>query len=244
MSEFKAQKTSLSLQVQQYIHHLIETGSYKPGQQLPSEADLASQLSVSRPTLREALRYLEQEGVIVRRQGVGTFVARGYARRLESGLEQLKSMIELAVQQKIPYGFDELEVEEKPADPELADRFQIQGDTPITEVRRVIMAEETPVAYMHDIAPSTYIAPADVDDTFNGSVLDLLKKKWGKKIGQSEINIVAVVADPFLADKLNVEIGQAIQLIEETIYDEDGLPIEYSHNYFVTEYFSFRVVRR
>ena len=66
-----------------------------PGEQLPAEVYLATQLGISRPTLREALLSLEREGFVVRKHGVGTFVTPGYGRRLESGLECLESVLEM-----------------------------------------------------------------------------------------------------------------------------------------------------
>ena len=72
----------LSTQTQQYLLGLIEHGTYEPGEQLPSEKELSVKLGISRSTLREALLNLEQEGIVIRRHGVGTFVAPGYEQRL------------------------------------------------------------------------------------------------------------------------------------------------------------------
>ena len=53
----------------------IATGKVPPGGQLPPEPQLAGELGVSRPTLREALRSLEDEGVVTRSRGSGTFLS-------------------------------------------------------------------------------------------------------------------------------------------------------------------------
>src|SRR5580692_12068283 len=58
----------------QALTDAIEQGVYQPGSPLPSETDLAEQLEVSRATLREALRTLEDRQLIIRRHGRGTFV--------------------------------------------------------------------------------------------------------------------------------------------------------------------------
>ena len=76
MQQLKIDKTPLYLQARQHLLALIEDGTFRPGEQLPSEADLAGQLGISRPTLREALQHLERQGLIVRKHGVGTFVSR------------------------------------------------------------------------------------------------------------------------------------------------------------------------
>jgi GntR family transcriptional regulator len=240
----KAQKASLSAQAQQYLLSLIEDGTYEPGDQLPSQSELAAQLGISRPTLREALLNLEQDGFIVLRHGVGTFIAPGYAHRLESGLERLESILELAERQSMQLGFRALEVQEEAATAELADGLGVAMDSPLTTIRRVIVAESTPVAYMVDIVPSSVLAVADIDESFNGSVLDLLRQKLDVQSARAVADISAINVNDFLAGKLLVPLGQALLLLEELVYAEDGSVLDFSRNYFVPEYFRFHVLRR
>ena len=244
MQPLKTNKFPLSIQAQRYLLGLIEDGTYPPGGQLPSEAGLAAQFGISRGTLREALLHLEQQGVIVRKHGVGTFVAPGYGRRLESGLERLESVLELAARQGLELQFDALQVQAESADQELAGKLQVAPGTLLTSIRRVIMADTVPVAYMSDVALSSVLSPADVDETFNGSVLDLLRQNQDRPVARAMSNIIALGADAFLAKKLGVEPGRAVLLIEETLFDKEGTAIGFSRNYFIPDYFRFHVVRR
>jgi GntR family transcriptional regulator len=240
----KANRLSLSTQAQQYLRSLIENGTYRPGEQLPSQAELAVQLGISRPTLREALLNLEQEGIIVRRHGVGTFVAPGYGERLESGLERLESILESAARQGQALHFDALDVQQVPADEGLAERLQVPPGTPLTSVGRAILAENIPVAFMQDILAAAVLAPTDIGTSFNGSVLDLLRQLPGRHVAQAVAEIVALNADAFLASTLEVAPGAAIVLIEEMLFDDQGIPMGFSRNYFIPEFFRFHVVRR
>ena len=240
----KTNRLSLSSQAQQYLLGLIQDGTLQPAAQLPSEADLATQLGISRPTLREALLNLEQEGIILRKHGVGTFVSPGYGRQLQSGLEHLDSILELAARQGMQLGFDALEIQEEPAGADLAGRLELPAGTLLTSIRRVIVVEQTPVAYMVDVVPSGILSPADVDDTFNGSVLDLLRQLPDLQVSQAVANIVSLCADSYLAGKLELEPGQAVLHLEELLLDDAGTPVEFSRNYFVPEFFRFHVVRR
>ena len=248
----KANRLSLSTQAQHYLRNLIENGSYRPGEQLPSQAELALQLGISRPTLREALLNLEQEGIIVRRHGVGTFVAPGYGQRLESGLERLESILESAARQGQELRFVALDLQEMTADEEMAGRLQVPPGTPLTSVARAIVAENIPVAFMLDVLPASVLSAADVDASFNGSVLDLLRHRQesgtpqrpGRHVSQAVAEIVALNADGFLADVLAVAPGAAIVLIEEMLFDDQGAPMGFSRNYFIPEFFRFHVVRR
>jgi GntR family transcriptional regulator len=239
----KANRLSLSQQAQQYLLDCIESGAFQPGEQLPSEADLAVQLGISRGTLREALLNLERGGLIVRKHGVGTFVA-GHGRRLQGGLERLESVLELAVCQGVQLRCQALQVTQEPASPKLADQLQVSPGVPLTHIQRVIVVDQTPMAFMLDVVPSSILAPADVDQGFDGSVLDLLRQKLAQNIHQALAHIVALNADAFLADKLKVKPGQALLLLEETLFDDQGGIVEYSRNYFVPDFCDFHVLRR
>ena len=240
----RSNKLPLAARAHQYLRGLFEDGTFQPGEQLPSQNDLAAQLGISRATLREALLNLEQEGAIIRRHGVGTFVAPSYGNQLEGGLEQLESILEMAARQSMQLAVDALKVEKKTADQELAHLLQIEPGTAVTSVQRVLTAEGASVAYMHDVAPVAILAPSDIDETFQGSVLDLLRQKTGIQIDQVDANIVAVNADAYLTERLSVKQRQALLLMEETLFDLEGQVVEFSRNYFVPEFFRFHVIRR
>src|SRR5512139_4105502 len=91
----------------QLLHIITET---QPGERLPSEPCLAEQLSVSRATLREAMRAFETQGIIRRRQGSGTYVNQP-PRVLESGLEVLESIATMAQRSGLSDDIGELTVE-------------------------------------------------------------------------------------------------------------------------------------
>lgn len=244
MQPLKVDRASLPIQTQQYLLSLLDSGMYQPGDQLPSENELASQLGISRPTLREALRNLEQDGVVIRKHGVGTFVSRSYGDRLESGLERLESILELAGRQGLELAFDALQVWEMPADEELAKNLQVALGTTLTSVSRVIKAEGKPVAYMLDMIRSTVLSVTDIDGDFNGSVLDLLRQQMGFGVDQAVADIVALDADEDLAQQLEIESGQAVLLVQETLYDGAGLALGFSRNFFNPDFFRFHIIRR
>ena len=137
----RTNRLSLSTQAREYLLGLIENGTYNPGEQLPSENELAMQLGISRPTLREALHNLEQDNIVVRKHGVGTFVAPGYERQLESGLECLESILQLASKQRVQVEVSDLEVKQETADAELAEKLGVAPGTPLIGVRRVLMVK-------------------------------------------------------------------------------------------------------
>lgn len=86
----KTDSRQLYLQVIDKIKRDIESGKYKEKEKLPSEFQLSKLLGVSRATLREVLRNLEEDNMVIRRHGVGTFV--NPKPIYSSGIEQLNSV--------------------------------------------------------------------------------------------------------------------------------------------------------
>lgn len=232
----------LYAQVHDRIVALIQELGLQPGERLPSEADLAGQFGISRATLREALRLLEEEGVITRRHGVGTFVAANS--HLESGLERLESVLALAARQGMETQFEDLVVTVVEADRATAERLKVERGTLLTSVCRTILVEDRPVAYLEDLVLRSWLAPEHVDETFAGSVVDLLRERYPHRIQEALAEITAVRAGRAIAERLGVRSGAALLLIEETLFDTQGRPIGFSRNYFVPDRFRFHVVRR
>jgi GntR family transcriptional regulator len=244
VSPLKLENDSLSARAREYLISLINSGVYEPGQKLPSQVELASQLGISRGTLREALHDLEREGVVFARHGVGTFVASSCQQRIEGGLERMESILKLASQQDLTPTYRELEVEELPVEGDLADRLGVAVGSLATFVRRTIVIDHQAVAYMEDVAPVSVLTPRDVDSSFTGSVLDLLVEKMGLDEAWAVSEISAVTATDFLVERFELDAPASLLLLEETLHHGDGSVLSFSRNYFVSEHFRFRVVRR
>ena len=233
----------LYYQLSEQLRERIESGALAPGDRIPSVQDLAALHNISPGTAQKAIAELVGLGLAEVRRGVGTFVAPAYGQRLETGLERLESVLSLASRQGMQPECTALEVESAPADKEVAASLQVPVDSEVTHVRRVITVEGKPVAYMLDVVPSSVLAPSEIDETFAGSVLDLLRQKRTPVLAQAVADIIALSAKPPLLEKLSVKRGQAILLLEEILLDEEGTIIGFSQNFFVPQFFRFHVVR-
>ena len=147
----KSDHRHLYLQVIDHLKQDIEEGTYKEKEKLPSEFDLAKKLGVSRATLREALRILEEENVIIRRHGVGTFV---HAKPVfSSGIEQLNSVTNMIKQAGMKPGTIFLSSTTlEPTDDDIR-RFSCAIDEEIVVIERVRTANGKPVVYCIDKIP-------------------------------------------------------------------------------------------
>ncbi len=207
---------------------------------LPSETELSQLYGVSRATIREALSQLEQRGAVNRRHGVGTFVAP--TPRIDAGLEELASLETLARNMGLETQMGDPSIEERPATPAEAQCLQLARATPVLVVARVIKTGARPIAYLVDIVPTTVLQRANLDQTFRGSVLDVLIQRGDLSHSRTDILIEAVSAA--IARKLDLKRGTPLLKLDAQLFTRAGAVVDYSTSYFVPGYFHFHVIRQ
>lgn len=212
------------------------------GQRLPSEPELAKQLGVSRATLREAMRSFETQGLIRRRQGSGTFVV-GKMEVLDSGMEVLESLETMAKRLGLEISVSDLSIEPLTADEELAKLLDVPVGGALTRVRRVMRADNRPVAYLVDILPDSILSSKDLPADFHGSVLDLLLGR-GDPLASSRANVSAIGATAEVAKAIEIQRGDVLLHFYSQLFDVNGKIVDYSLSYFIPGYFHFHIVRR
>jgi GntR family transcriptional regulator len=241
MEKKASDRVSLSHRLHDELARVIE--ATKPGDRLPTEPKLARQLGVSRATLREAMRTFETQGLLRRRQGVGTFVVRPQ-HVLDSGLEVLESIETLAERSGLRVMPGELEIGHRFAREREARTLGLKPGSSVTQVSRVILAEGHPVAYLLDILPMHVLSPEEISNGFRGSVLDFLILRGNPQLINSHCEIAATAATSEIARALNIQRGDSLLRFESRLFSIEGEVIDYSLGYFLPGYFRFHVIRQ
>ncbi len=210
---------------------------------LPSEAELSKHFDVSRATIREALSKLEQRGVIIRRQGVGTFLAPQQP-VLDAGLERLESLDTLARRIGLETHMGEAEIVEREATVREAECLHGAPGMQVLAVARVIYTGTRPVAYLVDVVPADCLRAQELGEGFSGSVLDVFLRRGEPALSHSHTDIIIDAADALTAHKLVMQRGDVLLKLEARLYSRDGQVVDYSLSYFVPGYFHLHVVRR
>ncbi len=213
------------------------------GERLLSEPALAQQLGVSRATLREAMRAFEGQGLIRRRQGIGTFVVSNN-QVIETGLEVLQSIENMAKDLGLEVSLGECKIERVPANEEVAEALNLAVNTTVVQVERVILTKSRPVAFLVDILPESVLTPEEIEVGFTGSVLDMIVKRGSPQLKQSKAEIQAIAAASSVAKALEIQRGDVMLLFVAWLFAENGDVIDYSKSYFLPGYFKFHVNRR
>ncbi len=212
------------------------------GGRLPAEPELAKQLGVSRATLREAMRMLEAQGMIRRRQGAGTFIL-GPEPAGESGLEVLESPDRFVQRTGVKISVGNVLVSHVPADESFAAMLDVPVDTPLLQISRMMRSDVQPVAYLMDTISEDILRAEELSNNFNGSVLDfLLERGDALMVGRAEIS--AIAANKEIAELLEVQPGVPLLQCSEKLYTSAARVINGSVGYFLPEYFKFHIMRR
>ena len=227
--------------LQNELSELIENAP--KGSKLPSEPKLAEELGVSRATLREAMRTFESQGLLRRRQGLGTFVV-GPTQVIESGLEVLESLETQAEKIGLNVAMGEYQISHIQADEKLAKKLECRPGNSLVEVRRTILTSDSPVAYLIDILPEGVLSPETLNTQFTGSVLDLLIHLGQPPLSISRTEISAINAPGDVAKALDVQRGDTLLLLTGLLFDEEGEPVDYSYSYFLPGYFRLHIIRK
>jgi len=237
----KTDQRHLYVQVIERLKEDIDSGVFKENEKFPSEFELARTLGVSRATLREALRVLEEEKVIVRKHGVGTFV--NPRPLFSSGIEQLSSVSSMICDAGMVPGTIFMEVHENLPNDEMIGKFDCDANDSLVTIKRVRTADGEPVVYCIDHVLSKNL-DAGSDVILNESIFDLIEKSGRIRIVQAVANIEPVGYDDEASSILRCGVDIPLLVLLQHHYSEEGEMVLYSKNYFRADKFSFHVVRK
>jgi GntR family transcriptional regulator len=233
-----------SVSVQDELKQRIDRGELPAGTRLPSEPELAAELQVSRATLREALRTMELEGLLRRRQGSGTFVAEHprMANSLDVNFGVTDAIRAAGMTPGIAHGRHWVE----PASAGEAALLELEPGQDILVIERVRTAEGSPVVLSRDLVPSRLVEGRDlvVEAMLERSIYDVLERDLGIVIHHGVARFRPVRADHAVAGRLGVSRGELLLYLWQVDYAQDGTPVISSHEFHLADAFDFTVVRR
>ena len=239
----KLERKTLTEISQEELRQAILGGKFRPGSQLPTEAELCAMLGVSRTVVREALRVLEDEGLVMRRHGIGTFV-RNYP--ILKNLNINFGITEMIESAGFKAGTSHLELQKERADKEKAEQLRIEPGTPLLTVERVRTADGRPVVYSLDTLSETLIQRAGFDPQLllTESIYNILQTSLGQVIEYGIARLLPVAAPRDIAEKLMLPPGALTLNIVQTDYTSGDEPVLYSCEYHLPDAFDFMVWRR
>jgi GntR family transcriptional regulator len=223
-SVFQKSRMPLYLQVAGLMRKKIETQEWRFGEQIPTLDALEKEYQVSRITLRESLTQLEEQGIILRRRGLGTFVVKDLSHqrwfKLPTDLDEL---VEAASDLKVH--LLAIEQDDQPLIPAFA-----FGDvaTAYRRLRRVHFHNEVPYCLI-EIYLIKDIFALDPDAFSSASIIPKLASLPDVQIAQARQIMRITVSDEDTAAHLDIGVGDPIADVCRTLIDQDNRIVYYAH---------------
>lgn len=226
----------LYFQIAESLKRAITEGRLKPGDRLDNELELTQQLGVSRPTVRQAVQRLVDDGLVVRRRGLGTVVV---TPRILRSVALTSLYDDLAAIGRHPET-KVLSVTENAADDEMASVLALPPGGKVLVVERLRLADGSPLALMHNYLPAGLLHGDPVGSLAKAGLYELLRDQ-GIQLQAGEQVIGARRATAHEAKALDAASGATVLTVARTTFDHAGNPVEHGTHAYLADRYSFRM---
>ena len=222
----------------------IDRSRIRPGQRLPPEPELAAELGVSRPTLRETLRTLEDEGLLMRTRGAGTFLTD--RPRVRNNLDANFGVTDAIRAAGMRAGIERSSTIRRRASDDERERLELNAGEEVVAVERVRTADGRAVVLSLDVVPTALLeGRRDVVSRLGrGSIYSVLERDLGITIHHGVATFAPVRANAAVASALGVGRGTLLLYLSQIDYGESARPVLASEEHHVADAFEFSVIRR
>lgn len=203
----------------------IKNGTYKEGEVIPSEVELAKMYGVSRPTIRQALQILANDGYVEKRKRRGTIatkpkIAQGFTMSVKSFQDDMskeghtiRTMVILLKREQ--------------ANEEVASNLGIQQGDEVYKLVRLRYVDEKPNVFVESYIPANLFPDFEAHD-FETQRMYGVMQECGHPVSQAHRRIEVIKAESSNATLLDVEVGDPLFLFHTVGRDADGRAVEYS----------------
>lgn len=226
----------LHAQVEQLLRELIEQEDYKNGKILPSEVEISNRLAISRSTVRQAIKKLVFEGLLIRKKKAGTKVA---PKPVSSRSNNWLSFSQEMKIRGIAIKNFELHLSWVKPQEDIADFFEITDDKKILKMERVRGKPEEPFVYF-----VSYFHPRiglTGEEDFKKPLYEMLEKEHAIIASLSKEEISATAADELISQKLDIKKGTPVLFRKRFVFDQGERPIEYNLGFYKSDSFIYTV---
>lgn len=232
----------IAVQVSNLLAQRIHVQEYLPGSRLPSESELALELGVSRATVRSALGRLAAEGLVIRKQGDGTYVnahIEGVATRM-GGLWNFLRLIENSGYQPT---IRALAKRVRPATAAEATALRLEAGSEVLTMTRLFCADGTPAIVAYGVAPTSLLLLPPDECNAELPLSEFIQRYYERQIVYAIFDVSSALANDAIASALQLERSSPLLVLEQSFYDSSNQPLFYSRGYFRDKVIRLRLVQ-
>lgn len=222
-------------EVKQDILKQIHDGFYKSGDRIPSERDLCGLYKVSRMTLRQALSELEQEGILVREKGRGTFVTTPNLYQ-----ENLRSFTQTLIERGMIPSTIVIEASKVLHLRSISQLLGLDKDEPYYKVKRIRLGDDIPIALETIYIPVKYAKDLK-NHNLSTSMYKILEQHYGYELFRNACEIEASLAPRDILDLLDLKKTTALLKVSGITYAQGDLKLFYEESYYRSDLYKYHV---
>ena len=209
---------------------------------MPSESELAEEFGVSRATLRTVLAKLSVNGLILRKQGDGTYV-NIKVREINAHQGYLWEFVRIIETNGYKPTIKSLAIEKKNATEEEAAALAIEPGDELLSLTRLFFADERPVILARNVIPAAFLRePVELIDG-QLHISEILKRSCHQNIAFAITDIHSVLVDEDVHQVMGKNAGQAVLLLKVMFYSKQNLPLAFGTNYLDDEVLRLSLVQ-
>jgi len=219
-------KLPITYQLAQHLRREIIRGAYPPGFKLPTELQLASDFKISVITVQRALKILEEEKLITRKRGRGTFVS-----ELPSHLSGAKSLSTLDMMFSDEFS-NETEILERKVIPTPEHLSNVFAEDELMLIQRLVKSNGTPISFTNHYIVPEYGKRISVAQLKRYPMFRILREKLDVSLQNVEIHIEAIAAPMNVSQRLKISTMEPVLFFTALLYEEGGRLIDIPEIYF------------
>ena len=225
------QVKTLTDQVEDLLRVRIREGIYAPGMRIPSESELSEELGVSRATVRTVLAKLAVNGLILRKQGDGTYV-NARVEKISAHLGNVWDFVCLIESNGFTPSIQFISKEVRTATDEESEMLSVELGEQLLSLRRLFLADDYPVILTHNLFPLSLlrVPPEDVDG--NSHIRDILRTHFKQEIAFVITDIHATRAGEEVGTLLKISPENPMLALNVSFYSKDSVLLSLGTNFF------------
>ncbi|SDY74106.1 GntR family transcriptional regulator [Proteiniborus ethanoligenes] len=239
----KVQKQTAVQQALDYLRNYILTTKNYEITKLPSEAQLASKMGISRLTVREALIVLENEGLITRSQGSSTMITT-FARKLSEGIDYAGELGRFIDESGYESTVDIISYAWESCNEEDAEKLDIELGDQVLMVKKKFLANGKPAAYCINRVPKIFLDNNKIkEEDLGKSMFDFVEEACNCQFSHDFMEIIPSLVTKEIKDILGLEENTPILRVDVIKYTVEGCPVMYNTEYYVDNLIRFTACR-
>jgi len=240
MNLVRSERSSIPLyfQLEQIIRSQIITGEFMPGEQIPTEKALCQTYQVSSITVRQAILNLVNEGLLIRKQGKGTFITDEIAKVKTLPLSgKINDLISDGLKTNVKL-IDIINIKPRKR---VLDLLNLGEGEEVVRVRRTRDEKSIPVSYIVNYLPLEIGKNIQEKDLNHHPVLQILRDELNIPLRSGIQYIDAVVADHDVSSALSVSLFSPILYVETIMFERQKKPVEFVQTFVRPDRYKYSV---